>query len=105
MSEALAGLAKASSGWPRFGVGKYIPSDEEKEIFKRAAERRKDAGIRLKRFAISVDASQAQALGILFDSWISRWGKEKAIDYFIVIMGRIEARLRDKENAEVQAKP
>jgi len=74
-------------------------SDDEKATFKRATDRRREAGIRLKRFTVLMESSQVEAINILWDAWVERFGKTRAIDELIRIMAHVEARLRDKERA------
>jgi hypothetical protein len=75
-------------------------SEQEKAIFKSAGERRKERGIVLRKFSFMAESNQVFALNELLDSWIQRFGKEQAIDHLIVLWGRVEARLRDKERAK-----
>lgn len=75
-------------------------TEEEKKVFLDATNRRKAAGIKLKRIAIMADASQVEAFNILWDGWVERYGKAMALNHLISIMARVEARLRDKENAQ-----
>jgi len=74
-------------------------SDEDKATFKRATERRKENGIRLKRITMFADTSQVEGFNELWDSWTIRWGKSRAMDELIRIMSIVEARLQDKERA------
>lgn len=80
------------------------PEDAEREtrkrIFKDAAEQRKLNGIRLGRFSIMAETSQVEALYILYDSWVERWGKKKAVDGLIQVMATVNQRARDKEVAD-----
>jgi hypothetical protein len=71
-------------------------SEEEKLTFKRATERRRAAGVRLKRFAVMCDASQVEALNELWDSWTERLGKTVAVDHLINLMAHSEARMQDQ---------
>jgi hypothetical protein len=81
-------------------------SDQDKDVFRRAAERRKAAGVILKRFAIMADASQVEAINEIWESFVLRWGKEKAVDVLLRAMCRIETRMRDRERlAEDHARP
>jgi len=72
-------------------------SAEEKQIFKSATERRREAGIRLGRISFMATKEQVESFNELFDSWVSRWGKNKAVDVLLSMMSGIEARLRDGE--------
>ena len=75
-------------------------SDAEKATFKRATERRRENGIRLKRITLLAEPSQVAGFTELFDSWVIRWGKTRALDELIRIMSIVEARLQDKERAD-----
>ena len=77
-------------------------ADSEKATFKAAAERRRANGIRLGRIRIDADASQVEAFNIVYEEWLKRWGKEKALDILLRAMASIEARMRDKERANPQ---
>lgn len=74
-------------------------SDEEKATFRAAGERRKKAGIRLKRVNFMADANQVASFNALLESWIERWGKQKAVDELLRLMSTVESRLRDKERS------
>jgi len=80
-------------------------SEDEKKVFLAATERRKAAGIRLKRIVLQADAHQVEDFNILWESFVERWGKREALNHLILIMARVEARLRDGENAKQGRKP
>lgn len=80
-------------------------SETEKETFRAASERRKKAGIRLKRFAIMADENQVVSLNSLWDSLVERFGKQSAVDHLIRMWGAAEARLRDSERAQKPVPP
>ena len=73
-------------------------SAQDKATFQRATQRRKENGIRLKRFTVQAEQSQVEALNILLDAWVERYGKTLALDHLIVLWSRAEARVRDQEN-------
>ena len=75
-------------------------SESEKAVFLAATNRRKSRGIRLKLFAVKAEESQVEALTELYNAWIARFGKEAALDNLIVIWGRAEARLCDRDRAK-----
>ncbi len=75
-------------------------TDEEKATFRAAGERRKAAGIRLKRIYLLADENQVASFNTLWDSWCTRWGKQRAMDELLRFMSLVEARVRDKENAQ-----
>jgi hypothetical protein len=75
-------------------------TDEEKRVFREAGERRKANAIRLKRVTFLTDANQAESFNAIWESWCLRWGKQRAVDELLRFMSLIEARLRDKENAQ-----
>lgn len=66
-------------------------------MYRAATERRKLAGIRLKRFAIMCDENQVVSLNSLWDSLVERFGKQAAVDHLIRMWSHAEARLCDKE--------
>lgn len=72
-------------------------SEEEKAIYRAATERRAKAGIRLRRFCVMADENQVVSLNALWDANVARFGKQKAVDTWIVILSKVEARLRDRE--------
>jgi hypothetical protein len=73
-----------------------------KAVFKAASERRKANGVRLKRFSVMAEDSQIEALNELWSAWVERFGKEKAIDHLILLWGRAEARLGDRDDVRIQ---
>ncbi len=73
-------------------------TSEEKAVFKSATDRRRAAGIKLKRVSFMAQEHQVEAFNTLLDSFITRWGKNKAIDHIISILSRVEARMQDAEN-------
>jgi hypothetical protein len=75
-------------------------TDEEKATFRAAGERRKAAGIRLKRIYLLADENQVTSFNVLWESWVERWGKQKAMDQLLRFMSLVESRLRDKERAK-----
>ena len=77
-------------------------TEEEKATFRAAGERRKAAGIRLKRVSFMADANQVASFNTLFESWVIRWGKQRAVDELLRFMSLVEARLRDKESSEAR---
>jgi hypothetical protein len=77
-------------------------TEHEKAVFRAAGVRRKEAGIRLKRFAVMCDSNQIESLNVLWDSWAERFGKQAAVDNLIKMWSHAEARLRDKERDDAQ---
>ena len=73
-------------------------SDQEKQTFKAASERRKEAGIKLKRVNITMSVKQVEAFYIVWDAWVERFGKNMAVDGLISLMSRVEARMRDQDD-------
>jgi len=69
-------------------------TDEEKATFKRAAERRKVAGIRLGRFTVMLNKDQIESINEFWDSWIRALGKNGAGDYLVVVMRDAHEKLR-----------
>lgn len=74
-------------------------TEAEKKVFLDATNRRKERGLKLKRICLLAESSQVEAFYCLFDSWVIRWGKERAMDELIRLMGLVEARVQDKERA------
>ena len=74
-------------------------SEAEKKVFLDATNRRKANGVRLRRWTVMAEVSQIEALNELWSAWIVRFGKITAIDHLIVLWGRAEARLRDRDEA------
>src|SRR6266403_671781 len=65
-----------------------------KATFKRAAERRKVAGIRLGRFTVMLNKDQIESINEFWDSWIRALGKNGAGDYLVVVMRDAHEKLR-----------
>jgi hypothetical protein len=42
------------------------------------------------------------SLNALWDAAVLRWGKQHAVDNWISVLSRVEARLRDKEREGVE---
>ena len=74
-------------------------SDADKATFKAATERRKALGIRLRKICFMAEAAQVEDFNFLWEGWVERFGKRKAVDVLIKLMSDVEARLRDQENA------
>lgn len=70
--------------------------------FRDLAARRTERGIRLKRICFMAEASQVEAFNILWESWVERWGKTKAVDHLLVLVARAEARIRDQEQCKTE---
>lgn len=69
-------------------------SDEQKKVFKDAAERRKAAGIKLGRWCVMLDKAAIESINEYWDTWVRTLGKERATDYFVVIMRNGHEKLR-----------
>lgn len=80
-------------------------SDEDKAVFKAAAERRKANNIKLGQFRVLCDTNQIVSLTEFYEGWVTTLGKERAVDYLIVCMRKgqealdraLEARKRDRK--------
>ena len=70
-------------------------SAEEKQTFLAATNRRKEAGIKLGRISFMATKEQVESFNELLNSWVERWGKNKAVDVLLSMMSGIEARVRD----------
>jgi len=69
-------------------------SDEQKQVFKDAAARRKAAGIKLGRFSVMADKNQIVSLNDFWNGWVQTLGKQHAVDYLIVVMRKGDEALR-----------
>jgi len=72
-------------------------SAEEKQTFLAATNRRKEAGIKLGRISFMATKEQVESFNELLNSWVERWGKNKAVDVLLSMMSGIEAGVRDEE--------
>ena len=72
-------------------------SDAEKQVFLSATLRRRANGIRLKRITLLAEESQVEAFNILWESYVERFGKVKAVDVLLKLMAEVEARVREVE--------
>ena len=69
-------------------------SEQEKQLFLASTNRRKAAGIRLKRFCIALDSNQVESVNMFWDSFVRALGKQKAGDYFVVVMRKADENLQ-----------
>lgn len=72
-------------------------SETEKATFRAATERRRAAGIRLRRISFMADSSQVEAFTSLWDGWVERFGKNAAVDVLLKLMSEVEARIREEQ--------
>lgn len=70
-------------------------TDEQKQVFKDAAARRKEAGIRLGRFCVMLNRDQIESVNEFWDSWVRALGKDRAGDYLVVVMRDAHEKLRE----------
>ena len=61
-------------------------SAEEKATFLAATNRRKAAGIRLRRWAVMLDADQIVSINSYWSDMVETLGKQKAGDYLVVVL-------------------
>ena len=61
-------------------------SEEQKQLFKDMAARRKAKGIQLGRWSIMVEKSALETIHEFWESWVRVFGKEKAVDNLIEAM-------------------
>jgi hypothetical protein len=80
-------------------------SEAEKKVFLDATNRRKARGVKLRKFSVMAERSQVEGLSELYDAWVTRFGKELALDHLILMWGRAEARLCDADQAKKASKP
>ena len=74
--------------------------EAEKEIYRAGALRRRERGIRLKKICMMAEESQVEAFAILWESFVERWGKRRAVDVLLKGMAEIEVSVRDAEAAK-----
>jgi hypothetical protein len=83
-------------------TNRFEPTDEEKQYWKAAAERRKATALRLGRWAVYIDPHAIVACHEFWTSWCAAFGKEKATDYLVEAMTeehfRLLARLEYAQN-------
>jgi hypothetical protein len=72
-------------------------SDAEKATFRAATERRKALGIRLRKICFMAEAAQVEDFNFLWEGWVERFGKRKAVDVLIKLMSEIECRIREED--------
>lgn len=70
-------------------------SDLEKQVFKEANWRRREAGIRLKRFCVMCDEHQVVSLNNYWNGFVEELGKQGAVDYLLVALRRADWELRE----------
>lgn len=69
-------------------------TEEQKQVFKDAAARRREAGIRLKRFCVMLEENQVISVNEYWDTWVRHLGKVRAGDYLLVVMREAHEKLR-----------
>jgi len=79
-------------------------SEQEKEVFRHASERRTANGIRLKRITIQAEAGQVEAFNIVWEEWVQRYRKMGAVDLLIRCISAGEARIQDEIRARKEKK-
>jgi len=62
---------------------KFQQTEEEKQYWKAAAERRKETALRLGRWQIRIDPAAIVACHEIWTSWCAAFGKEQATDYLV----------------------
>ena len=73
--------------------------------FRDASARRRANGIRLRRITLLAEESQVEAFNILWESYVERFGKNKAVDVLLKLMSEVETRIREQENEHTSKKP
>ena len=79
-------------------------SQDEKEVFKRASERRKENGIKLKRICMLAEEGQVEAFNIVWEEWVRRYRKMGAVDLLIRCISAGEAAIQDEIRARKEKK-
>jgi hypothetical protein len=69
-------------------------TDAEKATFLAATNRRKAAGIRLRRWAVMLDADQIVSINSYWSDMVETLGKQKAGDYLVVVLREAHETLR-----------
>lgn len=72
-------------------------TEEQKQIFKAAAERRKANGIKLRQFRVLVESNAAASLSDFWNGWVETLGKEHATDYLLLSMRKADEALRSAQ--------
>lgn len=70
-------------------------SENEKEVFRRATERRKEAGKKSCLIRMFAEAEQVEAFYEVWKVWLDRWSKERCMDALIASVCDAEARYQD----------
>jgi len=79
-------------------------SEEEKQYWKAATERRKASGIKLGRLCVYVEKEQVDGFNELYQTWIKRWGKTQATDAVIAAIAEYEAKYQDLRELVLERK-
>ncbi len=69
-------------------------SEQEKQTFLAATNRRKAAGIRLRKVTFMADENQVISFNEFFSDWVEHLGKQHAVDYLIVAMQKADEALQ-----------
>ena len=70
-------------------------NEQEKELYRLAAARRRENGIKLRQVHMFVLESQAEGFYEVFETWVQRYGKTGAMDLLILCLSRAETRIQD----------
>lgn len=82
----------------------FHQTEEEKQYWKAAAERRKETALRLGRWAIQIDPHAIIACHEFWTSWCAAFGKEKATDYLVEAMTEEHFLLMDRLEYQKQTR-
>lgn len=74
----------------------FQQSEQEKQYWKDAAERRKANAIRLGRWTVNIDPHAIIACEEFWTSWCAAFGKERATDFLIEAMTEEHFLLMDR---------
>lgn len=70
-------------------------TDDQKQVFKDAAARRKANAIRLGRWCVMLDTNQIKSIDEFWNEYVKELGKQHAGDYLVVCMRKGFEALRD----------
>lgn len=74
----------------------FHQSEEEKQYWKAAAERRKATALRLGRWAVQIDPAAIVSCHEFWTSWCAAFGKERATDFLVEAMTEEHFLLMDR---------
>jgi hypothetical protein len=76
-------------------VTDFIPEETRKAVYKNGFEQRRLGWEKRKKVSFMADESQVDGFAEVFEHWIARWGKSKAVDCLIAAICDAESRYQD----------